>query len=349
MKLTEFSPGAGCGCKIAPKDLEEILKGSCVDLHDERLLVGNESKDDAAVYDLGDGTAIVSTTDFFTPIVDDPYDFGRVAATNALSDIYAMGGLPMMAIAILAWPLEKLGADIAAKVVSGARDVCKDAGIIIAGGHSINISDPVFGLAVTGRVEVENVKRNNSAKAGCQLFLTKPLGIGVMTTAEKRKLIAHEQNGRVVELMCHLNKAGYAFGKKSYICAMTDVTGFGLLGHLTEICEGSGVNAVIWYDCVPKFEGVERYIEMGSCPGGTTRNWDSYGHKIGLITDMQRSLLCDPQTSGGLLVAVENERVEEFRAYASELGYPDLQAIGELTERKEGVYVEVEETSRIKK
>lgn len=342
MKLTEFSPGAGCGCKIAPKDLEEILKGSCVDIHDPRLLVGNESKDDAAVYDLGDGTAIVSTTDFFTPIVDDPYDFGRVAATNALSDIYAMGGMPMMAIAILAWPLEKLGAGIAAKVVSGARDVCRDAGIMIAGGHSINISDPVFGLAVTGRVDVEHVKRNNSARPGCTLFLTKPLGIGVMTTAEKKKFVEHESNGKVVDLMCQLNKVGYEFGKKSYICAMTDVTGFGLLGHLAEICEGSGVNATVYYDKVPKFEGVERYIEMGSIPGGTMRNWNSYGHKIGVLTEMQRSLLCDPQTSGGLLVAVENSHIDEFLTFAAEQGYGDLEAFGELAERKnEGVYVTV--------
>lgn len=342
MKLTEFSPGAGCGCKIAPKDLEEILKGSCSSLSDPQLLVGNESKDDAAVYDLGDGTAVVSTTDFFTPIVDDPYDFGRIAATNALSDIYAMGGQPMMAIAILAWPLEKLGADVAAKVVSGARDVCTAAGIVIAGGHSINISDPVFGLAVTGRVAVGHVKRNNSAKPGCKLFLTKPLGIGVMTTAEKKKLIEHKNNTRVVELMCHLNKVGYEFGKKHYICAMTDITGFGLLGHLTEICEGSGVNAVIRYDKVPKFEGVEKYIEMGSCPGGTTRNWDSYGHKIGTLSEKQRLLLCDPQTSGGLLVAVEEEAVPDFLAFAEDAGYPGLVAIGELTERKEdGVYVEI--------
>lgn len=342
MKLTEFSPGAGCGCKIAPKDLEEILKGSYTPIQDKNLLVGNESKDDAAVYDLGDGTAIVSTTDFFTPIVDDPYDFGRIAATNALSDIYAMGGLPMMAIAILAWPLEKLGADVAAQVVSGARDVCTNAGIVIAGGHSINISDPVFGLAVTGRVDVKNVKCNNSAYAGCKLFLTKPLGIGVMTTAEKRKLIAHEQNGLVVELMCQLNKVGYEFGKKDYICAMTDVTGFGLLGHLTEICEGSGVNATVWYDKVPKFEGVETYIALGSCPGGTTRNWDSYGHKTGEITDSQRSLLCDPQTSGGLLVAVADEAVAEFLDFTSAMGYPGLQPIGELVKRENnGVYVNV--------
>lgn len=342
MKLTEFSPGAGCGCKIAPKDLEEILKSSCTTIHDPNLLVGNESKDDAAVYDLGDGTAIVSTTDFFTPIVDDPFDFGRIAATNALSDIYAMGGKPLMAIAILAWPLEKLGASTAAQVVSGAREVCNAAGIIIAGGHSINIGDPVFGLAVTGRVDIENVKRNNSACAGCTLYLTKPLGIGVMTTAEKKKMIEHKDNQEVVELMCHLNKAGYEFGKQCYVKAMTDVTGFGLLGHLSEICEGSEVNATLIYDRVPKIEGVEDFIAKGSTPGGTTRNWNSYGDKIGTITEEQKMLLCDPQTSGGLLVAVEHGYEQEFLTLANSLGYPNLVPIGELIARKNGAFIDVE-------
>lgn len=341
MKLTEFSPGAGCGCKIAPKDLEEILKSSCTTIKDSNLLVGNESKDDAAVYDLGDGTALVSTTDFFTPIVDDPFDFGRIAATNALSDIYAMGGTPLMAIAILAWPLDKLGAATAAEVVSGARSVCNDAGIVIAGGHSINIGDPVFGLAVTGRVDVENVKRNNSAVAGCTLFLTKPLGIGVMTTAEKKKLIEHKDNQEVVELMCHLNKAGYEFGKQPYIKAMTDVTGFGLLGHLSEICEGSDVNAIIRYAAVPKIKGVEAYISKGSTPGGTTRNWNSYGNLIGEITDDQKMLLCDPQTSGGLLIAVEKGYEQQFLMLATQLGYPHLTPIGELIPRQKGAYIDV--------
>ncbi|MGL5683184.1 MAG: selenide, water dikinase SelD [Marinifilaceae bacterium] len=342
MKLTEFSPGAGCGCKIAPKDLEEILRCCSATIHDPNLLVGNESKDDAAVYDLGDGTALVSTTDFFTPIVDDAYDFGRIAATNALSDIYAMGGTPLMAIAILAWPLEKLGAEAAGQVVSGARDVCNNAGIVIAGGHSINIDTPVFGLAVTGRVDVENVKRNNSAIAGCTLFLTKPLGIGVMTTAEKKKILEHENNKEVVELMCHLNKAGYEFGKQGYVRAMTDVTGFGLLGHLSEICEGSDVNAVIWYDEVPKIEDVEKYIAMGSTPGGTKRNWNSYEDKIGRITEAQRALLCDPQTSGGLLVAVEHGHEAEFLSLAASFGYTDLKPIGELVERNGDAYINVD-------
>lgn len=342
-KLTQFSPGAGCGCKIAPKELEKILHSECKYAPDINLLVGNESKDDAAVYDLGNGLAVVSTTDFFTPIVDDPYDFGRISATNAISDIYAMGGKPIMALAILAWPLEKLSTDIAKKVIEGARSVCAAAGIQLAGGHSINIGDPVFGLAVNGIVETERVKQNNTAKEGCQLFLTKPLGIGVMTTAEKKQLIDHKDNTRVVELMCTLNKVGQEFGKLSCVKSMTDVTGFGLLGHLLEICEGSNLNAEVNYNAIPKFEGVEEYIAKGSIPGGTHRNWDSYGDKIGEISDSVKHLLCDPQTSGGLLVAVEESGVAEFLKVAEENGYCGLKPVGVLVKRDDckAAYVSV--------
>jgi len=341
-KLTQFSPGAGCGCKISPKDLECILKSSKAAVKDIRLLVGNDTKDDAAVFDLGNGQAIISTTDFFTPIVDDAYDFGRIAATNAISDIYAMGGKPIMALAILAWPLDKLPSELAQQVIEGARDVCADAGITLAGGHSIDISDPVFGLSVNGLVSTDRIKQNNTATANCTLFITKPLGIGVLTTAEKKNLIKHEDNGYVVELMCALNKVGEDFGKLDYIKSMTDVTGFGLLGHLSEICEGSQVNAEINYSAVPKIEGVEELIKQKCTPGGTRRNWDSYGHLIGEITEDQKSLLCDPQTSGGLLVAVENEHVNEFKAKAKELGF-DLNAIGNLCPRKDknGSYINV--------
>ncbi|MGQ1911094.1 selenide, water dikinase SelD [Marinifilum sp. RC60d5] len=332
-KLTQFSPGAGCGCKISPKDLECILKSSTPRVPNPNLLVGNDTKDDAAVFDLGNGQALISTTDFFTPIVDDPYDFGRIAATNAISDIYAMGGKPIMALAILAWPLEKLSTDIAQKVVEGARDVCADAGIQLAGGHSIDIADPVFGLSVNGVVATERVKKNNTATPNCTLYITKPLGIGVLTTAEKKKLIAHENNKIAVDLMCSLNKVGVVFGEQEYIKSMTDVTGFGLLGHLSEICEGSNVNAVIEYDAVPKINGVEKLIQQGSTPGGTKRNWASYGHLIGKITENQKALLCDPQTSGGLLVAVDNNKTEEFVTLAKKEGF-DLSPIGKLVERK---------------
>lgn len=341
-KLTQFSPGAGCGCKISPKDLECILKSSSPAIPNPRMLVGNDTKDDAAVYDMGNGQALISTTDFFTPIVDDPYDFGRIAATNAISDIYAMGGKPIMALAILAWPLEKLSTDIAQKVVEGARDVCADAGIQLAGGHSIDIGDPVFGLSVNGIVATERVKKNNTATANCTLFLTKPLGIGVLTTGEKKKLIAHENNKFVVDLMCTLNKVGVVFGEQEYIKSMTDVTGFGLLGHLGEICEGSQVNAEIEYAAVPKIDGVEELIQQGCTPGGTRRNWASYGHLIGDITEAQKGLLCDPQTSGGLLVAVDNDHIEEFVALAKSEGF-DLNPIGKLLPRtaKETAYINV--------
>jgi selenide,water dikinase len=331
-KLTQFSPGAGCGCKISPKDLECILKSSTPRIPNPNLIVGNDTKDDAAVYDLGNGQALISTTDFFTPIVDDPYDFGRIAATNAISDIYAMGGKPIMALAILAWPLEKLSTDIAQKVIEGARDVCADADIQLAGGHSIDIGDPVFGLSVNGIVATDRIKQNNTAETECTLFLTKPLGIGVLTTAEKKKIIDHKDNQVAVDLMCSLNKVGQVFGELEYIKSMTDVTGFGLLGHLSEICEGSNVNAIIDFDSVPKIKGVEELISQKCTPGGTRRNWASYGHLVGEITDDQRSLLCDPQTSGGLLVAVKNDKIEEFLKVAKSEGF-DLNPIGALVER----------------
>lgn len=331
-KLTEFSPGAGCGCKISPKDLESILKSSTPFTSNPNLIVGNDTKDDAAVFDMGNGQAIISTTDFFTPIVDDPYDFGRIAATNAISDVYAMGGKPIMALAILAWPLKKLSTVIAQKVIEGARDVCAQAGIVLAGGHSIDIDDPVFGLSVNGIVNTDNIKQNNTAKPNSTLFLTKPLGIGVATTAEKKKLRTHEENKHVVNLMATLNKVGAVFGELDYVSSMTDVTGFGLLGHLSEICEGSNVDAVIEYDAVPKIQGLERLIEQDCMPGGTTTNWLSYGDKIGTVTDEQRALLCDPQTSGGLLVVVDDNHVEEFLTVAKSEGLL-LNPIGKLFER----------------
>ncbi|MDE5420382.1 selenide, water dikinase SelD [Labilibaculum sp. DW002] len=306
------------------------------------MLVGNDTKDDAAVYDMGNGQALISTTDFFTPIVDDPYDFGRIAATNAISDVYAMGGKPIMALAILAWPLDKLPTELAQQVIEGARDVCANAGIQLAGGHSIDISDPVFGLSVNGIVSTDRVKQNNTATPNCSLFLTKPLGIGVFTTAEKKKLIAHENNQTVVDLMCALNKVGQVFGELEYVKSMTDVTGFGLLGHLGEICEGSNVNAEIDYAAVPKIDGVEELIQQKCTPGGTRRNWASYGHLVGEITELQKSLLCDPQTSGGLLVAIDNNHIDDFIALAKSEGF-DLNPVGKMIERKnsEGPYISV--------
>ncbi|MBP6121420.1 MULTISPECIES: selenide, water dikinase SelD [Providencia] len=329
IRLTQYSHGAGCGCKIAPKVLEQILHTEQAKFHDPHLLVGNETKDDAAVYDLGNGIGIISTTDFFMPIVDSPFEFGRIAATNAISDIYAMGGKPIMAIAILGWPIAKLSAEVAREVIEGGRAACADAGISLAGGHSIDSLEPIFGLAVTGVVNTDYVKKNSAAIAGCELFLTKPLGIGVLTTAEKKGVLAPEHQHLAAETMCQLNKLGAVIAPFEGVTAMTDVTGFGLLGHLSEICEGSGVCAEISFSQVPKLADVEKYIEAGCVPGGTQRNFDSYGHLIAPMTELQRKLLCDPQTSGGLLIAVKPSEVSKIKDIAHEQGVL-LQSVGKL-------------------
>ena len=334
IRLTQYSHGAGCGCKISPKVLESILANDTTDFQDARLLVGNQTKDDAAVYDLGDGQAIISTTDFFMPIVDDPYDFGQIASVNAISDVYAMGGEPMMAIAILGWPIDKIPAEVAQQVLQGSRAACARAKIMLGGGHSIDAPEPIFGLAVTGRVSIAHLKRNDQATPGCHLFLTKPLGVGILTTAQKKGLVTEADLELARHSMLQLNDVGAKFGQLSYVTAMTDVTGFGLLGHLSEVCEGSGVSAHIRADQVPRLPVVDHYIAQNSIPGGTHRNWDSYGHKISTITDAQKALLCDPQTSGGLLVAVEADATNMFVEYARTLGL-ELQPFGETVKQQE--------------
>jgi selenide,water dikinase len=276
---------------------------------------------------------VVSTTDFFMPIVDDPFDFGRIAATNAISDIYAMGADPLMAIAILGWPVNLLAPEVAREVIRGARSVCDQAGIPLAGGHSIDAPEPIFGLAVTGLVEKRHMKRNDTATAGCQLYLTKPLGIGILTTAEKQAKLRAEDIGLARDWMCTLNKPGSRFGKLAGVTAMTDVTGFGLLGHLVEMADGSGLTARIEFARVPRLASAEYYLEQGCVPGGTQRNFDSYGEKIAPLAELHRLLLCDPQTSGGLLIAVTAEGEAEFLAVAAELGLA-LQPIGQLLERQ---------------
>lgn len=329
IKLTQYSHGAGCGCKISPAVLETMLHSNQVKTIFPSLLVGNESKDDAAVYDLGDGTCIVSTTDFFMPIVDDPFLFGSIASVNAISDVYAMGGEPLMAIAILGWPINKIAAEVAKEVLEGSRDVCKKAGIPLAGGHSIDCPEPVFGLAVTGKVRKEHLKQNNLAKPGSKLYLTKSLGIGIITTAQKKGIVKEEHLQKAVGSMLTLNSLGAELGKLSYVNALTDVTGFGLLGHLAEVCEGSNLSAEIEFDKVPVFDFLDDYIQQKSMPGGTQRNWDSYGNKISAITDAQRVILADPQTSGGLLIAVDEDRSSEFENSVSSMGY-QLNSFGRL-------------------
>jgi len=311
IKLTQYSHGAGCGCKISPKVLNVILKTNLASFETPNLLVGNDSRDDAAVYDMQDGTAIISTTDFFMPIVDDPFTFGKIAAANAISDVYAMGGKPLLAIAILGWPINKLSPEIAQQVLDGGRQICYEAGISLAGGHSIDSPEPIFGLAVTGQVRIEQLKRNDTATEGCQLLLTKPLGTGILSTAQKNGKLKPEHDLIAPESMMKLNKIGYALGAIKAVKALTDVTGFGLLGHLTEMCEGSNLSAEIEFAKIPRFDAVNSYIFDNCIPGGTNRNWESYGHQVLLRTEGEKLVLCDPQTSGGLLIAVEESSVPQ--------------------------------------
>ncbi|MFP5078839.1 selenide, water dikinase SelD [Pedobacter sp. JCM 36344] len=335
IKLTQYSHGAGCGCKISPAILDKILHSSVPSAVDPLLLVGNDKRDDAAVFDLGNGTGLISTTDFFMPIVDDPYDFGRIASANAISDVYAMGGKPIMAIAILGWPIDKLPAEVAQKVLEGARSICAAAGITLAGGHSIDCPEPVFGLSVNGLVDIKNLKQNSTGTAGCRLYLTKAIGVGILSTAQKRGILLPEDAAIALKSMTTLNKLGEIFGKLDSVKAMTDVTGFGLLGHLAEMCEGSGLSAVIEFDKVPVIKSLPQYLEQNCYPGGSQRNWNSYGHKISNLTDLQRFVLSDPQTSGGLLVAVAPDGVDEFERLLEENGLTQshLTSLGYLEDR----------------
>ena len=333
-KLTQYSHGAGCGCKISPAVLDTILHSDLPKAKFPSLLVGNESKDDAAVYDMGDGTCMVSTTDFFMPIVDDAFTFGAIASVNAISDVYAMGGEPVMAIAILGWPIDKLPAEVAKLVLEGSRKICAQANIPLAGGHSIDCPEPVFGLAVSGKLKKENLKRNDSAKVGSLLYLTKPIGIGITTTAQKKGIVQEAHLQKAVDAMLTLNSIGADFGRLSYVNAMTDITGFGLLGHLCEVCEGSGLSAEIEFSKVPKFDFLDLYIQQKSMPGGTQRNWESYGNKISSVTEQQKVILADPQTSGGLLVSVDADRAAEFESFAKQKGHA-LKPFGKLIPEKE--------------
>lgn len=334
IKLTSYSHGAGCGCKISPKVLTTILASSSPKIEDKSLLVGNDTRDDAAVYDMGNGIGIISTTDFFLPIVDDPFTFGRIAATNAISDVYAMGGKPLMAIAILGWPIDKLTPEVAAQVMEGGRKACTDAGIILAGGHSIDNPEPIFGLAVTGSVTISKLKQNDKAQEGDILYLTKPLGIGILATAQKKGILDAAHKDVAANSMIILNDIGLELSEIDEVTALTDVTGFGLMGHLLEVCEGSNVSAFINSTKVPTFDEIHTYIDKKCIPGGTTRNWESYGHKIHIEDEKQRHILCDPQTSGGLLIAVKKEAAHKVEALLISKGLY-AEAIGELTEKSD--------------
>ena len=322
IKLTQYSHGAGCGCKIAPAVLHNMLQGMKAGPHHPNLLVGNDTKDDAAVVDLGDGTGIISTTDFFMPIVDDPHTFGRIAAANAISDIYAMGGTPLVAIAIFGWPIDKLSEEVGGRVLEGGRSICEEAGIPLAGGHSIDCPEPIFGLAVTGRVSLDRLQKNAAAHPGDVLFLTKPLGVGMVATAQKRGVVQPDHLAQAVNSMQSLNAVGAELSAIKGVHAMTDVTGFGLMGHLLEMCEGSGTQAVIYGDKVQTLDGVQAYHEAGCVPGGARRNYASYGSRIEVPEGFTRDLMCDPQTSGGLLVSVAPESAAAVSSLLQSQGLP---------------------------
>ena len=344
IKLTEFSRGAGCGCKISPEVLDKILASGLV-FSGDNLLVGNNSKDDAAVLDLGNGQALLSTTDFFMPIVDNAFDFGKIAAANSLSDIYAMGGKPVLAIAILGWPIDKLPSALAQKVMEGARAICKEAGISLAGGHSIDSIEPFFGLAVNGIMEVENIKQNNTAKEGDLLFLTKPIGVGILSTAVKRKVIQPGHYTGLIGLLTRLNKIGALLGKIPGVTAMTDVTGFGLGDHLIEMADGAGLSAELNYSQLIFPAGVKEYLENRIVPDATFRNWNSYGKKIDFdkaVNVMEAfSTLPDPQTNGGLLIAADPGSAEEIRKLFTDNGLSEFtNPIGKFIAAKDkSIYV----------
>jgi len=337
-RLTSYSHGAGCGCKISPQILDEILQSNGNLPRDPKLLVGNDSRDDAAVYELGNGTALISTTDFFMPIVDDPFDFGRIASANAISDVYAMGGRPLLAIAILGWPVGKLEPAIASRVLEGSRSVCAEAGIPLGGGHSIDTTEPIFGLAVNGLVDLVNIKKNNTATDGCLLYLTKRLGVGILSTAQKAGVIKSQDHRQALESMVRLNRFGEQAGKLPIVKAMTDVTGFGLLGHLLEMCEGSDLQAHLNIQQIPVMDNLDEYLELSCVPGGTVRNLKSYGERIGPMSANQRNILADPQTSGGLLIAVDPQGAAEFERLLLGNGIETMKPIGRLSTYRTGDY-----------
>lgn len=323
IKLTQMSRGSGCGCKIAPAILEEILGAKVQGNNFPNLLVGNEHKDDAAVLELPGGICLISTTDFFTPIVNNPYDYGRIAAANALSDVYAMGGKPILALAIMGFPVDKLSSDVARQIIAGAKEICKTANIPLAGGHTIDSPEPVFGLAVNGIVKKENIRKNSTAKEGDVLILTKPLGTGILAAAHKRGLIKTADLERLIQVMTRLNVEGEKLGEISGVHAMTDVTGFGLLGHLIEMCEGSGLSANLVLNKIPVIEGVETYTKQFIVPDNTYRNWNSYEKKVNGINGPEFMILCDPQTSGGLLISAHPDSVNEITEALNQFSFTE--------------------------
>jgi selenide,water dikinase len=333
IRLTEFSHGGGCGCKIAPAILSEILANSQIKgVLPKDLLVGTETADDAAVYRLNDTQALIATTDFFTPIVDDPYDFGRIAATNAISDVYAMGGRPIMALALVGMPLEKLPVSVIRRVLEGGESVCAQAGIPVAGGHSIDTLEPIYGLVALGLVHPDRVKKNSSGKAGDVLILGKPLGVGILSAALKKGKLSDAGYRQMVEWTTKLNTPGEALGAMAGVHALTDVTGFGLAGHLLEICRGSRLGAEVEFDAIPIIREALDWAKQGVATGASERNWKGYGREVEFQGDeWKRKMLSDPQTSGGLLVACDASSKDAVLAEFRKQGFAEARVIGRLS------------------
>ena len=342
LRLTSLAHGGGCGCKIAPGVLTEILKKAHVRLPPAALLVGTENNEDAAVYKLNERQAIVATTDFFTPIVDDPYDFGRIAATNAISDVYAMGAQPIFALGLLGMPINTLPLEVIQRITEGGEAVCAEAGIPVAGGHSIDTVEPIYGLVVLGLVHPDKVKRNNAARAGDVLILGKPLGVGILSAALKQGKLADAGYERMLHYTTLLNRPGVEFAELPGVHALTDVTGFGLAGHLLELCRGAGVRAELRFGDLPFIPEAVELVKAGVYTGASTRNWAGYGSEVSLapgMHDWQRHLLTDPQTSGGLLVACAPEAEAEVLAIFRRHGFADARVIGRCAHGAPGIAV----------
>ena len=333
VRLTSLAHGGGCGCKIAPGVLSEILKATPLRLPPKELMVGSENSEDAAVYRLNDTQALIATTDFFMPIVDDPYEFGRIAATNAISDVYAMGGTPILALALLGMPISKLPVEVIQRIVAGGEAICAEAGIPVAGGHSIDTVEPIYGLVVLGLVHPDKVKRNNSAKAGDSLILGKPIGVGILSAALKQEKLSEPGYRKMIEYTTKLNRPGVQLAEMPGVHALTDVTGFGLAGHLLEMCRGAKLAAQLKWGDIPVIEEAIGYVKEGVFTGASTRNWAGYGAEVSLgqgIAEWQQRLLTDPQTSGGLLVACDPVIESEVLALFHSQGFATAQKIGTM-------------------
>ena len=342
IRLTSLAHGGGCGCKLAPAVLQELLAGVPEAHAFPNLLVGSETADDAAVYRLTDSLALVATTDFFTPVVDDPYEFGRIAATNALSDVYAMGGTPIFALAILGMPIGKISTESVQRILAGGAAVCRSAGIPIAGGHSIDSAEPIYGLVALGTVHPDRVLRNSGARNGDALVLAKGLGIGVFSAALKQERLSPRGYEVMLDSMTQLNAVGREVAVMDGVHAMTDVTGFGLLGHSLEMCRGAELGASIAWAQVPILEGAAELAQAGVGTGAAKRNWDSFGAEVRLppgLPNWQRGLLCDPQTSGGLLIAASPDSVETLLDHLRAAGFAQAAAVGTMHAGATGIEV----------